>query len=97
LGIMAIIGGGDFWAPVGVAISGVVAAATILAFYFVPSAFTIITRRRHAIPTQRPATGTEAEYLCLESRGRREDVTSEVRKDDHFAVSPATRAGYRSP
>ncbi len=41
-----VLGGGEFWPPVAIAIAGGVAGATILALYFVPSLFLLIVCRR---------------------------------------------------
>ena len=39
-----IFGGGEFWPPLAVAIAGGVAGATLLAIYFVPSAYVLLVR-----------------------------------------------------
>jgi multidrug efflux pump subunit AcrB len=41
-----MLAGGEFWPPLAVAIAGGVAGATVLALYFVPSAFLILSRGR---------------------------------------------------
>lgn len=43
-----LISGGGFWPPVAVAIGGGVAGATLLALYFIPSAYMLLMRRRTA-------------------------------------------------
>jgi multidrug efflux pump subunit AcrB len=40
-----VLAGGGFWPPLAVAIGGGVVGATVLALYFVPSAFLLLTRR----------------------------------------------------
>ncbi len=41
-----LLGGGGFWPPLAVAIAGGVAGATLLALYFVPSAYILLVPRR---------------------------------------------------
>ena len=40
-----VLGGGGFWPPLAVAIAGGVGGATILALYFVPSAYVLVMCR----------------------------------------------------
>ena len=53
-----LLAGGGFWPPLAIAIAGGVAGATLLALYFVPSAYILLLRRRAADPVQ--STGAEA-------------------------------------
>jgi multidrug efflux pump subunit AcrB len=41
-----ILGGGGFWPPLAVAIAGGVCGATLLALYFIPSAYILIARKK---------------------------------------------------
>ncbi len=43
-----LISGGGFWPPLAVAIAGGVAGATLLALFFIPSAYMLLVRRRTA-------------------------------------------------
>lgn len=53
-----LLAGGGFWPPLAIAIAGGVAGSTLLALYFVPSAYLLLVRRRAAEPVQ--GTVTEA-------------------------------------
>ena len=39
-----LLGGGDFWPPLAIAIAGGVGGATLLALYFIPAAYVAIAR-----------------------------------------------------
>jgi multidrug efflux pump subunit AcrB len=47
-----LLAGGGFWPPLAIAIGGGVAGATLLALYFVPSAYILLVRRRAVEPVQ---------------------------------------------
>jgi multidrug efflux pump subunit AcrB len=49
-----ILSGGGFWPPVAISIAGGVLGATLLALYFVPSAFLLVGVRREAEPEEAP-------------------------------------------
>ncbi|WP_264323459.1 efflux RND transporter permease subunit [Romeriopsis navalis] len=54
LGFAPLIwGGGAFWPPLAVAIAGGVTGATLLALYFVPAAYLLMTRHKQSKPTSR--------------------------------------------
>ncbi|MEM9215572.1 MAG: efflux RND transporter permease subunit [Cyanobacteria bacterium P01_F01_bin.150] len=42
-----LLGGGDFWPPLAVAIAGGVGGATLLALYLIPSTYILLKRRQH--------------------------------------------------
>jgi len=41
-----LLGGGDFWPPLAIAIAGGVGGATLLALYMIPAAYVLLTRNR---------------------------------------------------
>lgn len=41
-----LLGGGDFWPPLAIAIAGGVGGATLLALYFIPAAYVLLTKNR---------------------------------------------------
>ncbi|MGI9475056.1 MAG: efflux RND transporter permease subunit, partial [Rubripirellula sp.] len=47
-----ILGGGEFWPPLAIAIAGGVSGATLLALAFAPSAYLLLTRCNSCVPTQ---------------------------------------------
>ena len=51
-----LLGGGDFWPPLAVAIAGGVGGATLLALYLIPSAYVLLKRStRYPFPPQTPS------------------------------------------
>lgn len=66
-----LLAGGGFWPPLAIAIAGGVAGATIMALYFVPSAYLIAIC--HACPwglRARPASTTENELIVTPARDK---------------------------
>jgi multidrug efflux pump subunit AcrB len=47
-----ILAGGGFWPPFAVAIAGGTVLTTLLSFFFVPAAFSLVTERKQRIIQQ---------------------------------------------